>query len=58
VLEKSFLKIKVKDSGCGMNEEFLRNLFGLFKNLKFKESINQHGIGLGLTTCKKIVDSL
>jgi signal transduction histidine kinase len=40
ILDKEFLKIKVIDSGCGMSEDFLRNLFGLFKNLKFKGSIN------------------
>lgn len=50
--------MKVSDSGCGMNENLVKNLFDLFQNLKFKGSINQHGIGLGLTICKKIVDSL
>jgi signal transduction histidine kinase len=30
----------------------------MFSNIKFKDKVNMHGIGLGLTICKKILDSL
>jgi signal transduction histidine kinase len=52
------LKIKVRDTGCGMKEEQVQRLFSLFQNLKFRKNINQNGMGLGLTICKKIVDAM
>jgi putative PEP-CTERM system histidine kinase len=42
----------VKDQGCGIPEDFLRNsLFTPFKSTKKK------GLGIGLYQCKKIVDA-
>lgn len=32
-------------------------LFSLFSNMKVKTSVNQHGIGLGLTKCKMITNA-
>ncbi|HOK07734.1 MAG TPA: ATP-binding protein, partial [Syntrophales bacterium] len=40
----------VADTGCGMSEEDLSNLFNPFFTKK------QYGTGLGLTQVKKIVD--
>lgn len=41
-----------------MNTQFADKLFTLFSNLRFKDNINQNGIGLGLKICKKIVNAL
>jgi signal transduction histidine kinase len=43
---------RVKDEGCGIPEDFLRNsLFTPFKSTKKK------GLGIGLYQCKKIVEA-
>jgi putative PEP-CTERM system histidine kinase len=43
---------RVKDKGCGITEDFLRNwLFTPFKSTKKK------GLGIGLYQCKKIVEA-
>ena len=42
----------MKDKGCGISEDFLRNsLFTPFKSTKKK------GLGIGLYQCKKIVEA-
>mmetsp|Transcript_30146 Transcript_30146/g.29433 ORF Transcript_30146/g.29433 Transcript_30146/m.29433 type:complete len:151 (-) Transcript_30146:453-905(-) len=51
------LKIQVTDSGCGMEENSRVKLFQLFQNMKGSNSVNQHGIGLGLAICKNITDA-
>lgn len=44
--------IRVKDSGCGIPEDFLRNhIFTPFKTTK------QKGLGIGLYQCKQIVEA-
>jgi K+-sensing histidine kinase KdpD len=40
-----------------MSDDLTTNLFTMFSNVKFKENVNMHGIGLGLTMCKRIVDA-
>eukprot|EP00347_Sterkiella_histriomuscorum_P001811 403370585 len=49
------LKIKIQDSGCGMSEEQSNKIFQLLSNIKQIDKVNQHGMGLGLSLCKKIV---
>lgn len=56
--DDTLLRIYVVDSGCGISRELQHKLFNLFSNVKLKNNINQHGIGLGLTMCKKIVEAL
>jgi len=55
--QENLLCFKIKDSGCGIKKEVRQKLFSLFNNVKFKDDINQHGIGLGLSICKKITDA-
>ena len=48
----------MEDSGIGIKEEEKDKLFKLFGKLKIKDSINQNGVGLGLTISKKLVEQL
>eukprot|EP00347_Sterkiella_histriomuscorum_P024327 403331514 len=47
----------VKDQGIGIKQEDKQKLFTLFGKLEATASINTSGIGLGLSICKKIVES-
>ncbi len=46
--------ISVRDNGIGMKEEYLKQIFVAFKRLHTNQEFD--GTGLGLATCKKIVD--
>ena len=51
----NFLVIHVKDSGVGIAQEDFSKLFTRFGKLQRTASVNDDGIGLGLTIVKKIV---
>ena len=55
---KGFLKIKIIDSGCGMNQSQIDSLFQKFKQVHSDEGINQMGTGLGLWISKQLIDKL
>jgi signal transduction histidine kinase len=46
------LQISIIDTGIGISEEGLANLFIDFGRLKENERQNQSGTGLGLSICK------
>lgn len=46
------LQIIVRDSGIGIRQEDLKNLFMDFGKLGDKEGRNKSGTGLGLSICK------
>lgn len=46
----------IKDNGIGMKEEYLSQIFVLFKRLHHKNEYS--GTGIGLSICKKIVEGL
>ncbi len=48
---KFFIAVKVSDTGCGMDQKVLDNLFAPFFTTRAS------GTGLGLSICKKIVDN-
>eukprot|EP00347_Sterkiella_histriomuscorum_P013700 403363702 len=48
----------VQDTGVGIKPEDQAKLFQIFGKLECTASINTSGIGLGLSICKKIVESM
>lgn len=49
-----FFEFVMKDNGIGFNEEYLPQMFTLFRRLHTKEKFD--GTGMGLAICSKIVD--
>ena len=54
--QKSTMEISVADTGLGIPDEVLPNLFGKFIT-KDSNGMNPHGTGLGLFICKGIVEA-
>jgi signal transduction histidine kinase len=48
--------VTIKDTGIGIKEENIQNLFKKFYRIKEQETKGIPGTGLGLVICKKIVD--
>lgn len=48
--------IEVKDNGIGINEEYQSKIFTIFKRLHSRTTYD--GVGVGLSTCKKITQNL
>lgn len=53
--EKNF-SIEVADSGIGMDEKRMNELFRLDKNSTYKGTDNESGSGLGLIICKEFIE--
>jgi PAS domain S-box-containing protein len=47
------LQVLVKDSGIGMNQEFMENIFAPFSQEDFGQKREYEGVGLGLALVKK-----
>lgn len=54
-LGRDFLLIEVKDTGIGISEDTLKNIYQPFWQL---DSLKNNGTGLGLTLCKRLVEFL
>ncbi len=52
---KDYLFIEVKDTGIGISEETMKNIYQPFWQL---DSLKNDGTGLGLTLCKRLVEFL
>lgn len=50
--------IEVEDSGKGISEKNLKNLFVDFGKLDEHSIINPEGTGLGLSICKRIIEQM
>ena len=54
----NYLNVKVRDSGLGIKESDLPDLFNIFGKLDQHESVNKTGAGLGLTISKALCKQL
>jgi PAS domain S-box-containing protein len=52
------VKIIISDSGVGMDEKTLENLFGITTNTPLPGTLNEKGSGFGLVLCKEFVEKL
>jgi signal transduction histidine kinase len=48
----------VRDTGIGIRQEDKEKIFQMLGKLEATASINTSGVGLGLSTCKKIAEAL
>jgi len=53
--ESNIAKIAIKDSGVGMSEEKLKNLFEVEKSKSTQGTRGEQGTGLGLIICKEFI---
>ena len=56
--KKAFIRVSVRDSGCGLTNEEIASLFQPFKQISKNQNLNNHGSGLGLTIVKEISEEL
>lgn len=56
VTHKDKIEISVIDTGAGMTEEQLANLFKPVKTRSISGTVNEKGTGLGLLLCKEFID--
>lgn len=56
-LLEGHVEIRVADTGKGINESDLTNIFQMFYTTRGKSSDSQRGIGLGLSICQSIVEA-
>ena len=54
--KNGFTKISIKDSGIGISEENLKNLFNIETKKSTLGTSNEQGSGLGLILCKEFVE--
>ena len=52
------MQIKVRDTGIGIRKEDRDKIFLILGKLEATASINTSGVGLGLSTCKKLAEAL
>jgi len=50
------VEISVSDTGVGIDEESIKKLFSIDKNVSRKGTANEEGTGLGLLLCKEMVE--
>ena len=56
--EKGFVELTIRDSGCGIPQEKLPQIFDAFYSTKQgPDETGKGGTGLGLATCKEIIDA-
>lgn len=56
--QTAILNIEVMDTGCGINEEMINQLFESFCKLEAGEKATMEGVGLGLPICKRLCEMM
>eukprot|EP00750_Incisomonas_marina_P005940 INCI14243.3.p1 GENE.INCI14243.3~~INCI14243.3.p1 ORF type:complete len:1026 (+),score=190.52 INCI14243.3:229-3306(+) len=51
-----FVEVSVTDTGCGINADQMRRIFGQFEQADMSATRRFGGLGLGLSLCKKLVE--
>ncbi|MGE5400511.1 MAG: PAS domain S-box protein, partial [Ignavibacteriales bacterium] len=52
----NFLEVSVTDTGVGIEQDIMDNLFKIDKSVSRKGTANEEGTGLGLLLCKEMVE--
>ena len=55
-LDNNWVEISVEDTGIGMNQEMVKNLFKLDMDTSRKGTENESSTGLGLIICKEFIE--
>ena len=50
--------IKIQDFGCGIPRDKINKLFIDFSKIEESASQNKHGVGLGLSICKSLIEQM
>ena len=53
---KEMLQVSVTDTGAGIEEHELSKIFEKFTKVQRTESVNEEGLGIGLSICKHIIE--
>jgi len=56
--ENKMLKISVEDSGIGIDEKDIHNIFTAFAQAQYSELSNYDGTGLGLSICHQLTEHM
>jgi len=52
--DAGYVRVKIKDNGIGINEEYLDKIFNIFQRLNPREQYE--GNGVGLAVCRRIME--
>jgi len=58
IYKEKFIRIWVKDEGIGIKKEHQKLIFERFSQVEEKLSLQMGGLGLGLSICRSIMDSI
>jgi signal transduction histidine kinase/ligand-binding sensor domain-containing protein/ActR/RegA family two-component response regulator len=57
-VESDFIRVFVEDTGIGINKDDQASIFDYFYKIETNETKLYQGTGIGLTICKKLVESM
>ncbi|MDD4747996.1 MAG: PAS domain S-box protein, partial [Salinivirgaceae bacterium] len=57
-IEQQYVKFEIKDSGIGIPENEIENIFDRFRQVELELGNSTGGTGLGLSICKSLVEML
>jgi len=56
--DEPIIEFTIKDTGVGMSNNLLKDIFDITKNTSTKGTENEKGTGLGLVLCKEFIEKL